>query len=236
MSSGAPDGILILFAVFVMLLSLSLHDCAQAFVAFKLGDPTARMLGRVTMNPVVHFDPWGTALSPLLSLFVFHNPLPLAWGKPVPMTFRNFRKKNDEMMAVCAGPAAQFAAAGVALVVLVVMKHAAAGTAESLGAAIEMAMRVPVENAGDLPKIFPVVLLLLMCITVNLTLGIFNLLPMPFLDGGKILVHFLPYNAARSFEKAQTIFLFVFMFLARPLIMIVFVPLFTVFVALLVRL
>src|ERR1700760_1603496 len=110
---------LIIFQLVVMVLSISLHACAQAWVASRLGDPTARMLGRITMNPAAHFDVFGTAIAPLLSIFLFHNPIPYGWGKPVPMTYRNFPKKNGEVMAVMAGPAAQFMAAVVALVILV---------------------------------------------------------------------------------------------------------------------
>src|ERR1700760_4343125 len=114
---------LIIFQLVVMVLSISLHACAQAWVASRLGDPTARMLGRITMNPAAHFDVFGTAIAPLLSIFIFHNALPYGWGKPVPMTYRNFRSKNGEVLAVAAGPAAQFGAALIALILLVVMKH-----------------------------------------------------------------------------------------------------------------
>jgi Zn-dependent protease len=217
---------LIIFELFIMVLAICFHDAAQAWAANRQGDPTARMLGRITMNPARHFDLWGTAIWPLL--FIYFSPLVLGWGKPVPMTARNFRKKNGEMLSVLAGPAAQFLAAVVAMVVLVVLKHTVAGAGQSLDIAEMLAFRAPIPTAG-LPSVFPVLLFLYMCITVNLMLCVFNLLPMPFLDGGRILAHFLPYNAAKAFEQYSFYFMIAFFFIGYRLIMIAFVPLLSVF-------
>ena len=221
---------LIVFQLVVMVLSISFHDCAQAWAANRLGDPTARMLGRITLNPEAHFDPWGMGISPLLSIFVFHNGMPLGWGKPVPTTYRNFRSKNGEMLSVVAGPAGQMLAAIVALIALIVLKHTVQGAAGSLGLVTMLANHVVPEGVGDeLGGIFPLLLLLYMTLMTNLMLLVFNLLPMPFLDGGRILVHFLPYNAARAFERYSMYFMIGFFFLAWPLIYVVFGPLLAVF-------
>src|ERR1700733_13403009 len=155
---------LILFELFVMLFAICLHGCAQAWMANRQGDPTARMLGRITMNPAMHFDPFGTAIWPLVSIFVFHNTLPLGWGKPVPMTYRNFPKKNGEVVSVLAGPAAQFLAAVVALVVLVLCKHFVAGAADSMPAVILLTHGITMGGLDTLPKVFPLLLLLYMAI------------------------------------------------------------------------
>ena len=128
----SQNPLLILFELFVMVLAISLHDATQAWAANRLGDPTARMLGRTTMNPVKHFSLWGMVVSPLLAIFIFTNLLPYGWGQPVPMTYRNFPKKNGEYLAVLSGPVAQFLAAVVALIVLVILKHKASGADESL--------------------------------------------------------------------------------------------------------
>jgi len=228
---------LIVFELVVMVLAISLHDCAQAWAANRLGDPTARMLGRITLNPAQHFDPWGMGISPLLSIFIFHNPLPLGWGKPVPMTYRNFRGKNSEMLAVAAGPAAQMLAAIVALIALIILKHTVAGTTESLSLVSLLSRRIVVEGIGDqMGGIFPLLLLLYMALISNLMLFVFNLLPMPFLDGGRILVHFLPYNAARAFEQYSFYFMIAFFLIGGPLLMIGFAPLVAIFNVLLIRL
>src|SRR6185312_5972625 len=240
--SGYPrrmsqNPLLILFELFVMVLSISLHDATQAWAANRLGDPTARMLGRTTMNPAKHFSVWGMVVSPLLSIFIFPSILPYGWGQPVPMTYRNFPKKSGEMLAVLSGPVVQFLAAIVALIVLVILKHKAAGANDSFGIAVLLARRIPMPiDLAALPSIFPVLLLLYLCIMTNLFLCIFNMLPLPFLDGGRILIHFLPHDAARAFEQYSLYFMIGFFLIGGFLVDIVFGPLLTIFTVLLVKL
>jgi Zn-dependent protease len=223
---------LIVFEFVVMVLSISLHDCAQAWAANRLGDPTARMMNRLTMNPVKHFDFFGMALWPLL--FIFRSPLILGWGKPVPMTSRNFRRASrDEMLATLAGPAAQLLAAVVALIALIVLHHADPTTTFSLHIASALAMRDLAVPTDALPSIFPLILVLYFCILVNLLLCVFNLMPLPFLDGGKILMHYLPYNAAQTFQSIGLYLMFGFMFFGFYIIMLFFGPLMTLFQGLL---
>jgi Zn-dependent protease len=223
---------LVIFELVVMVLSISLHDCAQAWVANRLGDPTARMMGRMTMNPVKHFDPFGMALWPLL--YIFRSPLVLGWGKPVPMTPRNFRRASrDEMLATMAGPGAQLLAAVIALRVLIIVRHTSPGAVVSLAIARELAMRNMAVPLDGLPGMFPLVLFLYFCILVNLLLFVFNLVPLPFLDGGKVLMHFLPYNAAQTYQRLGIYFMFGFLFLGFGIILMVFAPLMGFFNALL---
>jgi Zn-dependent protease len=218
---------IIAFELVVLVLVISVHDCAQAWAANRLGDPTARMLGRLTLNPAKHFDPWGMVVWPLL--FILRSPLVLGWGKPVPMTYRNFRSRNGEMLAILAGPAAQLLTAVIALALLLVSKHTMTGAAQSLSIVEALAFRAPLDGLADLPNIFPVLLLLYLVIMVSLLLFCFNLIPMPFLDGGRILSYFLPYNAQRAFEQYSFYFMIAFFFLGFRLIMIGFVPLLAIF-------
>src|SRR5580698_6321475 len=133
-------GALVIFELLVMVLSISLHDCAQAWMANRLGDPTARMMGRMTMNPAKHFDLFGMAIWPLI--YIFRSPLILGWGKPVPMTPRNFRNPSrDEMIATLAGPGAQLLAAIIALIILIVLRHTQRDSILSLLVASQLAMR-----------------------------------------------------------------------------------------------
>ena len=217
---------LIIFELVVMVFAISLHDFAQAWTANRLGDPTARMMGRMTMNPARHFDLFGTAIWPLL--YIWRSPMVLGWGKPVPMTWRNFRQKNGEMLATLAGPAAQVAAAVLCLIALVILKHSVAGASASIPSVFLLTLRAPVETDG-LPAIFPALLLLNIGIMVNLLLAVFNLVPIPFLDGGRILVHFLPYNAAKAFEQYGLYIMIAFFFVGFYIIGIVFNPLFAIF-------
>ena len=233
----SQNPVLILFELFVMVLAISLHDATQAWAANRLGDPTARMMGRITMNPAKHFSLWGMVISPALSIFLFGNLMPFGWGQPVPMTYRNFPKKNGEFLAVISGPVAQFLAAVVALIVLVILKHKATGADESLGIVVALARRGSVPfDLSAMPGIFPVLLLLYMSIMMNLLLCVFNMLPMPFLDGGKIIVHFLSYNAAKAFEQYSLYFMLGFFLIGGFLVNIVFVPLLMIFTALLAHL
>jgi Zn-dependent protease len=151
------------------------------------------------------------------------------------MTYRNFPKKNGEMLSVLAGPAAQFLCAIVALALLVICKHGLPGAEISLQTVVLLAVShvAPYDGLAGQPSIFPLLLLLYLCIVLNLFLCVFNLLPMPFLDGGKILVHFLPYNAAQSFEKYSFYFVIAFFFIGGPVVSLVFSPLLSLFTGLL---
>lgn len=218
---------LVAFELFVMVLSISLHDCAQAWMANRLGDPTARLLGRMSMNPARHFDLFGMAIWPLL--YIFRSPLILGWGKPVPMTARNFRRASrDEVLATLAGPAAQLLAAVAAMLVLIVLRHMQPATTASLLVAAQMSIR----GLDFLPPglfAFPLVLFLYFCILVNLLLFVFNLIPLPFLDGGKILLNYLPYNAAQTYQRMGLYLMFAFMFLGFGIILAIFLPLLSLF-------
>jgi len=233
----SQNPVLILFELFVMVLAISLHDATQSWAANRLGDPTARMLGRTTMNPAKHFTWWGMVISPLLAIFIFSNLLPYGWGQPVPMTYRNFPKKNGEFLAVLSGPMAQFLAAVVALIVLVILKHTVAGANASLDIVEALALRVPMQvDLAALPGVFPVLLLLYLSIMMNLLLCVFNMLPLPFLDGGRLLVHILPYNAAKAFEQYSLYFMLAFFVIGGYLVSIVFGPLLAIFTVLLGKL
>src|ERR1700731_5419199 len=95
-----------LFQLIVFLFAISIHESAHAWMASRLGDPTARMLGRVTLNPIKHIDPFGTLLVPLIMLFVpaFGGFL-IGWAKPTPVTTRNFKNiRRDDFLTTLAGP------------------------------------------------------------------------------------------------------------------------------------
>ena len=219
---------LVIFELVVMVLSISLHDSAQAWMANRLGDPTARMMGRISMNPIRHFDWLGMVIWPVL--FIFQSPLVLGWGKPVAMTPRNFRNPSrDEMVATLAGPGIQLLAAIVALIILVIMRRVQHDSTLSLVIASQLAQRNLAVPLDHLPSIFPLYLFLYFCILVNVLLFVFNLIPLPFLDGGKILIHYLPYNAAKTYESLSMWMMIGFFFLGFYVIMLFFAPLMTIF-------
>lgn len=217
---------LVIFELVVMLLAIAIHDCAQAWMADRLGDATARLSGRLTLNPVPHFDFFGTALWPLI--YIWRSPLVLAWGKPVPMISRNFRHPKDEIKAVIAGPVAQFFAAILCLVALVIVKHMSPTAGPSLGIAAALSMR-NLDVPTPATPLFPLLLFFYFGILMNLLLCVFNLVPLPFLDGGKILVYYLPPNAARAYERWGLWLMFGFMFFGFGIILAIFLPLLTYF-------
>ena len=194
------EAVLIIFQILVLVAAFSVHECAHAWAAWRLGDPTAYMLGRVTLNPARHLDPFGSLVFPLIAL-ISHFPL-IGWAKPCPVTPRNFRHaKRDDILTTLAGPASNLLMALLALLLLLVFKHLVAGGEAALFSAMAIASRVPDVDTTHLPSIFPLALLLYYAILTNLLLFIFNLIPVPPLDGSRILRYFLPYRAEQIYNR-----------------------------------
>jgi Zn-dependent protease len=213
--------ILILFQVFALVLAFSVHECAHAWVAWRLGDPTARMLGRVTLNPLKHLDLFGSVLMPLIAL-VYHWPL-IGWAKPTPVTARNFKNyKRDDIMVTLAGPASNLLLATGALILLLLIKHFVPGGTVAVFTAMALAMHYPGVSTENLPALFPLALLLYFIILINLLLFVFNLVPFPPLDGSRILRHFLPYNMLQIYDRMGMLALWIFMLVAGGFIFRVF--------------
>ena len=164
----------------VLLISLTIHEAAHAWTADKLGDPTARMLGRVSLNPLVHIDWIGTVLLPIIAAI---SGLPLiGWAKPVPVNLRNLRhERRDFMLVAAAGPISNFLQAFVAAALLRMVWGGTVGD----------------EGPG------PLVTFLFMAIQVNLLLAFFNLIPIPPLDGGNVLLGLVPPNVAVMLDQVR---------------------------------
>lgn len=162
-----------------VIFAITLHEAAHGYAAQRLGDPTAAMLGRVTLNPFVHIDPMGTILMPLLLYFSTGGAFLFGYAKPVPVRFDQLRHpKRDMVWVALAGPAANLLQALLWGVVL----YALAATGVSERFFIEMC------KAGML---------------TNVVMFAFNLFPLPPLDGGRILVGLLPWRQAIMFSKIE---------------------------------
>ncbi len=170
-----------------VLIAITCHEAAHGYAAWRLGDPTAKNAGRLTFNPIRHIDPVGTVLFPLI-LVLIKSPFLFGWAKPVPVDPRYFQNPVKGMMLVSlAGPGTNFALA----LAFAFLFHALIYLAVMLGGA-------------GMSVIEPLVLMAQYGVLVNLILGIFNLLPIPPLDGAKILAGFLPASGVRmiySFER-----------------------------------
>jgi len=186
-------GVLIQFAV--LLFALSLHEAAHAWVADSLGDYTARHLGRVTLNPLAHVDAVGTILFPLLQM-IMHFPL-IGWAKPVPVNPVHLKHpQRDQAWISLAGPGANLMAGILTFAVLAALKLSSAKAGFLLNYMIRT-YQIPAEKG----ILAPLLGILFFTLIINLALALFNIIPIPPLDGHWMLYAILPYNAARGLEK-----------------------------------
>jgi Zn-dependent protease len=167
----------------VLLFSLTVHEMAHAWSADRLGDPTARLLGRVSLNPVVHADLIGTIVFPLIAM-VSGAPL-LGWAKPVPVNIRYLRhQRRDYMLVAAAGPASNLVLA--------------------VGAAAMLAVMPISPQTLDQPTVtVPLAAILSQLIQLNVLLAVFNMIPIPPLDGGNVLAGLLPLPLAATFNRLR---------------------------------
>jgi Zn-dependent protease len=168
-------------AILPVTLAITLHEAAHGFAARQLGDPTADLAGRITLNPIKHIDPVGTLLVPLAILLVSGGGMLFGWAKPVPVDFGRLRHPKRDMLWVAgAGPAANLAMAVM------------------WAALLKLAWTLP-ENAYSVP----LSVMSQIGIGINVVLLVLNLLPLPPLDGGRIAVSLLPHRLAWRFAQLE---------------------------------
>lgn len=177
----------IVIQIIVFLFALSVHEAAHGWMAYKLGDPTAKWLRRITLNPIKHIDLIGTIILPLF--LAFTGAPVFGWAKPVPYVPRNLRKpRRDSALVAAAGPGSNLIVCLLSAFVLVVAKHSGLNINDYLGAIHE-------HGAASVPGIVaPVLYFVYVLMQINLILAVFNLIPVPPLDGSGILAAFLPYR------------------------------------------
>ena len=174
----------------VLLLAISAHEAAHAWMSYKFGDDTARLLGRVTLNPIAHTDPIGTLLIPIVNFILAAGGsglFLLGWGKPTPVNPLRWRQKDlANVMVSIAGILANLLIATIAFIIIKVL--ISTGYFYTL-------------SGGGLQE--PVALFLEFMLTMNISLAVFNLLPFPPLDGSKVLETFLPPSMQPILETLE---------------------------------
>jgi Zn-dependent protease len=179
----------LLISALPILIAITFHEVSHGYVAYRLGDPTAKMLGRLTLNPIAHIDLFGTILLPLMLIVLTDGRFVFGYAKPVPINPMNFRKPREGMaISAAAGPVTNIILAFLSFVILrLVITPLAAVSPEAVG---ETVLR-------------PLSMIFTSSIVINVVLASFNMIPIPPLDGGRILTGLLPAKQAISFSKIE---------------------------------
>lgn len=176
-----------------LLFAITLHEAAHAYVANYYGDATAKLRGRLTLNPVKHIDMWGTIIIPLVILVLSNFQFTLGWAKPVPIDARNFKEPAKHMaITSIAGPAANILMAlmWISLIKILVV--------------------------FETPSNYPTIFVALMChvgIIINIVLAILNMIPIPPLDGSRLVSYLLPPRWSYYYNQAEPYGFFILLFL-----------------------
>jgi Zn-dependent protease len=207
------DVVQILFQIIAFLFAISVHESAHAWMANRCGDPTARMLGRITLNPIKHIDPVGTILLPAIAM-ISHFPV-IGWAKPTPVDPRHFKNPvRDDILTSLAGPASNLLVASGSVVGLAIIANTS-----QLGRALVHGYAA---ESGSL--LVPITVLLYEFMYINVLLAAFNVIPIPPLDGSHVLRHFLPESMRRAYDMAGMIGLVLLFLVGGPIIRFLMTP------------
>ncbi|HMK30607.1 MAG TPA: site-2 protease family protein [Terriglobales bacterium] len=215
----------ILFQIIAFLFAISVHESAHAWTANRCGDPTARMLGRITLNPIKHIDPVGTILLPAIAM-ISHFPV-IGWAKPTPVDPRHFKNPvRDDILVSVAGPVSNLIVASAAVLGLAII-----ALTSPLGRALVHGF-APETNS----ILMPITLLLYEFMYINVLLAAFNIIPIPPLDGSHVLRHLLPDGARRIYDTMGVLGLLLLFLVGGPIIRFLMAPILRFFASVLARL
>jgi Zn-dependent protease len=181
------DPLVIVIQLFVVLFAITIHEASHGWAAYKMGDPTAYAMGRITLNPIAHIDPIGTILLPLI-LVVMGAP-PFGWAKPVPVNPLNLKDpRRDNLIISAAGPLSNFSVAFIALLVFKLLR---------------LSPTLFHTYGGPSGIAYGISLILYFTIIINVILAVFNLIPIPPLDGSGVLMGLISEEAAEKYEQIR---------------------------------
>lgn len=177
----------IVVSILPILVAITIHEVSHGFVANKLGDPTAKFSGRLTLNPLVHIDLVGTIIMPVMLFVISNGQFIFGYAKPVPINPMNFKNpRRDMAISAAAGPVTNMilaVASEILLGIVVLFDNISGGAAGAVSV--------------------PLALMFNYSVKINIVLAVINMMPIPPLDGGRVLVGFLPHQKAVSYSKIE---------------------------------
>ncbi|UCH45099.1 MAG: site-2 protease family protein [Nitrospiraceae bacterium] len=178
-----------------ILIAITFHEVAHGLVAYRLGDPTAKFMGRLTLNPLAHIDKIGTILMPIMLLILTNGQFVFGYAKPVPINTANFKDPKKHMaLSAAAGPVMNISLAVISALLIKIIIPV-------------LAFILPAGFANAIVE--PLTLMLLSSIKWNVLLAVFNLIPVPPLDGGRVLVGLLPHRQAIAYSRIEPYGMFI---------------------------
>ncbi len=220
--------VIYVFQAIAFLFAISVHESAHAFTAWRCGDPTAKMLGRVSLNPIRHIDIMGTLIVPAICL-ITGFPV-IGWAKPTPVDPRNFGHEiRDDIFTAIAGPISNFLVATLAVICLMLISVSSPQASFIVKAAM---LGYPgISNSA----LVPISVLLYQGMVINVLLGVFNLIPVPPLDGSHVVRHMLSDRTRDIYDKVGIFGLILLLLVGGNLLMAMMSPFLAIFNSLLMR-